>query len=476
MNDKTRSATSSSASANDVDVLIIGAGMAGLSAALEVKRYNDAHPDRKPISFRILEATEHLGGRARTVLSKHGTPINLGANWLHGGEQNPLYPLMQQYGLEEMLPRDMGGKHITYINGERYDNDIRKWLLEGETAESIAVKRGIPAHKVRQMPITALIDDRRDEVFANYITKMWLGLDAGDIPTVGRLLDDPYEDGGIMIKGGTQRLLDAMADEIGRDHIQCNTSATSIRQKPNNAIDIEVEGGSTLHAHKVIYTGSIGAMKQWNEAKGAWAIQFPSRDDSRLRKDLKRTKMGHLAKLVLETDAAYPVRNQALINTYVDFVDQDHPMQTHLFSGGNNLITVFFAADDAKKFEAEAKSPTQLKWWKDMAISHLKQVEGLENLAGHVVDVHVTDWSRNPYTAGASVARVKEGGSRGPIRQHNLWICGEAWHPNGMGHLADAHESGVAAAQDVLHTLERAETAAGSHVDRSARNSGARTR
>ena len=61
-------------SAEKVDVLILGAGIAGISAArtLEVNGVTD---------FLVLEATDRVGGRIREY---DGTTIEVGANWIHG--------------------------------------------------------------------------------------------------------------------------------------------------------------------------------------------------------------------------------------------------------------------------------------------------------------------------------------------------------------------------------------------------------
>ena len=60
-----------------IDVLIIGAGAAGLAAARELARARR--------SFIVLEASRRIGGRVLTIQpSSAGTPIELGAEFVHG--------------------------------------------------------------------------------------------------------------------------------------------------------------------------------------------------------------------------------------------------------------------------------------------------------------------------------------------------------------------------------------------------------
>ena len=72
------------------DVLIVGAGVAGLSAAVELKT--------RGLSCLVIEALDKPGGRARTRRGPTGTPIDLGAHWLHG-ENTPLRSVLVHYNL-----------------------------------------------------------------------------------------------------------------------------------------------------------------------------------------------------------------------------------------------------------------------------------------------------------------------------------------------------------------------------------------
>lgn len=73
---------------NERTVLIIGAGMAGVSAA---RHLHDAG-----FSVTVLEAQDRIGGRMWTDRSL-GIPLDLGASWIHGVDGNPITALDEQY-------------------------------------------------------------------------------------------------------------------------------------------------------------------------------------------------------------------------------------------------------------------------------------------------------------------------------------------------------------------------------------------
>ena len=78
---------------------VIGAGVAGLAAALELKKLH--------FDVVVLEARGRVGGRVDTV-NRGGRRdhafgprggVDLGASWIHGIDQNPVTELCRQAGL-----------------------------------------------------------------------------------------------------------------------------------------------------------------------------------------------------------------------------------------------------------------------------------------------------------------------------------------------------------------------------------------
>jgi monoamine oxidase len=82
----------------DVEVVVVGAGAAGLSAA--------HHLVRQGCSVLVLEARDRIGGRAHTVMTAAGFPVDLGCGWLHSANRNPWVAIARELGftLDETPP------------------------------------------------------------------------------------------------------------------------------------------------------------------------------------------------------------------------------------------------------------------------------------------------------------------------------------------------------------------------------------
>lgn len=72
-------------------VLVIGAGMAGLSAARSLR-------DAGAV-VTVLEARDRIGGRVWTDRGWPDLPVDLGASWIHGATGNPVTALARKAGL-----------------------------------------------------------------------------------------------------------------------------------------------------------------------------------------------------------------------------------------------------------------------------------------------------------------------------------------------------------------------------------------
>ncbi len=86
------------ADGRDFDVVIVGAGAAGIVACHAL--------NAAKLRVVALEARHRLGRRAWTVPTSPGEPIDLGGEWLHSAEINPWSDIAVDLGftLDKTLP------------------------------------------------------------------------------------------------------------------------------------------------------------------------------------------------------------------------------------------------------------------------------------------------------------------------------------------------------------------------------------
>jgi len=75
----------------ETDVIIIGAGSAGLSAAKELSRLGKTHT--------VVEGSHRIGGRAYSEEIASGVWFDLGCAWLVEGAANPFVPIADELGI-----------------------------------------------------------------------------------------------------------------------------------------------------------------------------------------------------------------------------------------------------------------------------------------------------------------------------------------------------------------------------------------
>ncbi|MGN6778316.1 flavin monoamine oxidase family protein [Rhizobium sp.] len=79
----------------EVDVAVIGAGAAGVSAARQLQLL------RPDLSIVLLEASDRVGGRARSIhpFGADAAALDLGCGWLHGARTNAWTDIAEEVGL-----------------------------------------------------------------------------------------------------------------------------------------------------------------------------------------------------------------------------------------------------------------------------------------------------------------------------------------------------------------------------------------
>ncbi|KAF8496636.1 hypothetical protein JB92DRAFT_2834576 [Gautieria morchelliformis] len=87
-----------------LDIVVIGAGLSGLDTACDLAT--------KGYSFLVLEAREHIEGRAYTIMYRMHAPIDLGCSWIHGYKDNPAHEIARRLGVKMHLVK--AGENVIY--------------------------------------------------------------------------------------------------------------------------------------------------------------------------------------------------------------------------------------------------------------------------------------------------------------------------------------------------------------------------
>ena len=93
--------------ASDVDVVVVGAGVAGLVAARDLTRNG--------FRIAVLEARDRVGGRLLNAMLPGGAPVEVGGQWVGPGQTRVL-DLITELGLS-LFPTHDEGRHVAELNG-----------------------------------------------------------------------------------------------------------------------------------------------------------------------------------------------------------------------------------------------------------------------------------------------------------------------------------------------------------------------
>ena len=145
-----------------VDVVIVGGGVAGLTAARRLARRN--------VSFVVLEARDRVGGR--TLSQKLGRDwIDLGGQWM-GPRQERLKALAGELGVHT-FPQYCAGKKILSQGGKilTYKGDL-PWLSLRAQWELLMADRRLKSY-LKDLPLEAPWTARRALEWDSQTVETW---------------------------------------------------------------------------------------------------------------------------------------------------------------------------------------------------------------------------------------------------------------------------------------------------------------
>ncbi len=428
------------------EVLVVGAGAAGLAAAVELARAGR--------SVCVLEARDRLGGRIFTRREPDlAVPIELGAEFVHGTPAATL----DWIGRSPTVLIDAAGERFV-LRGSRL-----------EPAESLfgALEQGLAAvpRPGRDLPLAAFLegparkhlspavrtfarllvegfdaaDASRASTFA--ILEEWRGASGVDAPTFR-----PRDGYGVLI-GALAAALDPPLVEIAQDTV---VHTLSWRRGEVDVAAVRAGREWRARARQVIVALPLGVLARGGRAAGG--VRFVP-DLGAKRAALRGLAAGPVLKVVLRFG-----------ERFWETLDAGRYREAAFFHAAEAAFPTYWTGLPVRAplLTAWAAGPYAARLARRSAAASIRlAVDGLESLfrRGRVpppMAAYAHDWQRDPFARGA-YSYVTVGGAgtarrllAAPLEQ-TLYFAGEAAAVDGeSGTVAGALESGRRAARQAL--------------------------
>lgn len=428
----------------DADILILGAGMAGLTAARALAERN--------LRVLILEARDRVGGRVWSVRAASGDVVELGAEFIHGHAQE-LWSLIEEAGV---TASERQGKMLRESpeGGLGEDDDQAEQMfaplenLEDYEGEDLSFAEWLRASDV---------PDSARAAVTSYV-EGFNAADAAKISVKSLGVQQKAEDeiGGANswhVHGGYAQLAEFLAARVrdlsGRIELGCTVESIRWQQ---GAVQVTTSKG-VFRAPKCLITLPLGVLQQVN--RGGLTIEPEPAAIAHAR----RMEMGDAARITLvfrsrwweASSAASPddLRQMSFLLTNrlpsvwwtAHTEPEPSPTLTGWVGGPRSAI---FSGRSVDQLAAEACA----------TLAKIFQVDE-SFVRGDLLSAHAHDWTADPLSRGA-YSYVAAGALDAPHAmtqpEHGtLYMAGE--HTDITGHWGTVHaaiRSGLRAAEQLL--------------------------
>lgn len=409
------------------DVVVIGAGSAGLAAARQLIDHG--------LEVVIVEGADRIGGRAWTESGTLGVPFDRGASWLQGPADAPHVAQARALGFklrDHSDPRDMLfiGDRRARIR-ERRQRD-RTWAA---FYSALSNARGdVPADTVVPM----------DAPFARTVAT-WMGpMDFGvDMDQMSRMDWYAFAELGAnyLVREGYGTVVASMGDGLP---VKLDTAVRAVDWS-GEGVRVETTAG-TIQARACIVTVSTGVL-----ASGA--IRFTPELPDAKQSAIADLPMGQLLKVGLLFDGA---RFGLSPDDFVSH-DIDGPLPAEAcyylaFPAGHDYMVGFMGGSFGRAMEREGEAAAVA-----FALDSLAAMLG-GRVRRHFMRGTMAGWDGNPLTRGAySAARPGGFTARRALAEplgNRVFFAGEAMATPYATLVTGAHMHGTRIAEEVAFTLD----------------------
>lgn len=440
----------------DADVIIIGAGVAGLAAANELVRAG--------VKVIVLEARDRIGGRILTLRnSSLPLPIELGAEFVHG--MSPV--LLSQLRAARLSIVELTGEYRQFHKGRFSKVDFE---ADWESVVKLMRRHQKPDRTFKEFADKYLAGKKwkKTRDLATAYVQGFHAAPANRISVQALCLAEKgaNEIAGerqFRVLGGYDQLVHSLYSvlEEKRETLHLNTIVQSIRWKPGH---VEVEAQSSVRPRQifraravlitlplgVLKTGSLKfspALPEKEKAIGALGIATVTKVLFHFRKSFwEEKKLPASREKEPVTDLSFIMSRDPWMPTWWT----TYPVISSILTG--------WAGGPA----AERTSKKGERFILDQALQSLSRITGLSRrkLEDLVEGTHTHDWQADPFTRGA-YSYEPSGAFEMPHQlakpiQGTLFFAGEATESTGNGGTVHgAMMTGNRAAKEVLREKQR---------------------
>jgi monoamine oxidase len=432
----------------DTDILIIGAGAAGLMAARALAKAG------KKVT--VLEARDRIGGRIHTLENASGQqPLELGAEFIHG--DLPLTKsLLDEAGIAYLRA---DASMWRYEDGEFKENEtfVEHWDdflnelddLEQDMSINCFLLREFKGEKYRRLRESVRqyvsgydnADPKKASAFS--LRREWQAEDMGA----------QYR-----IAGGYGKLTGFLADEIVANHgrLYLNSAVKKIFWQKNQ-VKVITSIGCTHIAKQLIIALPLGVLQV--NAGDSGSISFNPEIVGHA-KAINALGFGAVIKILMEFDEAFwtgrqteELAGKSLSNMGYLFSNEEIPTWWTQAPQHTNILTGWIGGPEAAEKTNDSNAEILRQSLQSLANIFNRDEEQLKQklLNYHIVNWTADEFARGSYaydTVGAGEARLV---LNEPV-ENTIFFAGEyLYHGTAMGTVEAALESGLRAAERAMH-------------------------
>ena len=417
-------------------MLIVGAGMAGLTAANELSRAG--------VRVTILEGRERAGGRIHTVPSRTGNmPVELGAEFVHG-EKNETWEIIRAAKLKT---QEVPNRHWQVSNATLTEN-LQFWEQLQKVSERIDPSR--PDQNFQSfLHRQAGLEESTKWLAKEYVEGFHAAPpDRMSIRALAKAEAAAQRDGGtrqFRLALGYSHIVQWLLTQLisRRVTISYSTVARLIRWE-RGKVEIEAQtpnGTRTFSAERAIVALPLGVLKERGEARMVFEPALSEKEEP-----LRSLEMGTVVKVTLQFRSRFwPVENFGFVHS------NDPSLPTWWADERGDVLTGWAGGPRAERLSPQGRDTILAEAVR--ALSGIFQVER-EKIQDLMVADHMHDWLNDPFARGAysfTPAGMIEMPKRlaAPVAD-TLFFAGEATDFEGeQGTVHGAITSGKRAAKEI---------------------------